>query len=54
MGHVGHWQEFQQVDIDVKRPGDGMNAPIEPMILVPARANSNAQATIDIDGISCR
>jgi len=31
-----------------------MNAPIEPMSLVPARANTNTHATIDVDGISFR
>lgn len=50
---VGHLH-FQQADIAVKRLGDVMNAPIEPMSLVPARANTNTHATIDVDGISFR
>jgi ABC-type bacteriocin/lantibiotic exporter with double-glycine peptidase domain len=38
---VGLWQEFQQADIAVKRLGDVMNAPAEPMTLIPTRANVN-------------
>lgn len=34
---VGLWQEFQQADIAVKRLGDVMNAPTEPMTLTPTR-----------------
>jgi subfamily B ATP-binding cassette protein HlyB/CyaB len=51
---VGLWQEFQQADIAVKRLGDVMNAPIEPHSIIPARANNNTQARIDVDSISFR
>jgi len=51
---VGLWQEFQQADIAVKRLGDVMNAPTEPTSLIPARANNNTQARIDVDSISFR
>jgi subfamily B ATP-binding cassette protein HlyB/CyaB len=45
---VGLWQEFQQAGISVKRLGDILNAPREPMSLVPTRAN-NTDAT---DGVA--
>ena len=62
---VGLWQEFQQADIAVKRLGDVMNAPIEPMSLVPRRAIKGTPSprvgegggegvTIEVDGISFR
>jgi ATP-binding cassette, subfamily B, bacterial HlyB/CyaB len=48
---VGLWQEFQQADIAVKRLGDVMNAPAEPMTLVPTRANVNQATNITIDSL---
>ena len=48
---VGLWQEFQQADIAVKRLGDVMNAPVEPMTLIPTRANSNQTINITVDSL---
>ena len=48
---VGLWQEFQQADIAVKRLGDVMNAPAEPMTLIPTRANVNQATNITVDGL---
>lgn len=48
---VGLWQEFQQADIAVKRLGDVMNAPAEPMTLIPTRANINQATNITVDGL---
>ncbi|MGB7815558.1 MAG: peptidase domain-containing ABC transporter [Methylotenera sp.] len=48
---VGLWQEFQQADIAVKRLGDVMNAPAEPMTLIPTRANVNQATNITVDSI---
>jgi ATP-binding cassette, subfamily B, bacterial HlyB/CyaB len=48
---VGLWQEFQQADIAVKRLGDVMNAPVEPMTLVPTRANVNQATNITVDSL---
>ena len=48
---VGLWQEFQQADIAVKRLGDVMNAPAEPMTLIPTRANVNQATKITVDSI---
>jgi subfamily B ATP-binding cassette protein HlyB/CyaB len=45
---VGLWQEFQQADIAVKRLGDVMNAPAEPMTLIPTRANTNQTTNITV------
>ena len=50
---VGLWQEFQQADIAVKRLGDVMDAPTEPMSLIPARA-ATPHTRIEVDGISFR
>jgi len=51
---VGLWQEFQQADIAVKRLGDVMNAPAEPMTLIPTRANTNATTNITVDSLGFR
>jgi len=51
---VGLWQEFQQADIAVKRLGDVMNAPAEPMTLIPIRANTNATTNITVDSLGFR
>jgi len=48
---VGLWQEFQQADIAVKRLGDVMNAPAEPMTLIPTRANIHQATNITVDGL---
>ena len=53
---VGLWQEFQQatfliINPAVKRPGDVMNAPAEPMTLIPTRANVNQATNITVDGL---
>ncbi len=48
---VGLWQEFQQADIAVKRLGDVMNAPAEPMTLIPTRANINQATNITVDSL---
>lgn len=48
---VGLWQEFQQADIAVKRLGDVMNAPAEPMTLIPTRANTNQNTNITVDSL---
>lgn len=48
---VGLWQEFQQADIAVKRLGDVMNAPVEPMTLIPTRANTNQTINITVDSL---
>ncbi|NOT15672.1 MAG: peptidase domain-containing ABC transporter, partial [Methylotenera sp.] len=48
---VGLWQEFQQADIAVKRLGDVMNAPAEPMTLIPTRANANQTINITVDSL---
>lgn len=45
------WQEFQQADIAVKRLGDVMNAPAEPMTLIPTRANINQATNITVDSL---
>lgn len=51
---VGLWQEFQQADIAVKRLGDVMNAPAEPMTLIPTRANINQATHITVDSLGFR
>ncbi len=51
---VGLWQEFQQADIAVKRLGDVMNAPAEPMTLIPTRANVNQATHITVDSLGFR
>ncbi len=51
---VGLWQEFQQADIAVKRLGDVMNAPAEPMTLIPTRANTNPTTNITVDSLGFR
>jgi ATP-binding cassette, subfamily B, bacterial HlyB/CyaB len=51
---VGLWQEFQQADIAVKRLGDVMNAPAEPITLIPARAASDKPTRIDVEGLAFR
>ncbi|WP_243642567.1 peptidase domain-containing ABC transporter [Sulfurisoma sediminicola] len=50
---VGLWQEFQQAGIAVKRLGDIMNAPVEPVSLVPQRGRAEA-GQVDVEGISFR
>lgn len=51
---VGLWQEFQQADIAVKRLGDVMNAPAEPMTLIPTRANLSQTTNITVDSLGFR
>ena len=51
---VGLWQEFQQADIAVKRLGDVMNAPAEPLTLIPTRANVNQATNITVDSLGLR
>lgn len=51
---VGLWQEFQQADIAVKRLGDVMNAPAEPMTLIPTRANASQTTNITVDSLGFR
>lgn len=51
---VGLWQEFQQADIAVKRLGDVMNAPAEPMTLIPTRAGVNQATHITVDSLGFR
>jgi len=51
---VGLWQEFQQADIAVKRLGDVMNAPAEPMTLIPTRANVSQTTNITVDSLGFR
>jgi len=48
---VGLWQEFQQADIAVKRLGDVMNAPAEPISLIPTRANTAQTVDIHIQNL---
>jgi subfamily B ATP-binding cassette protein HlyB/CyaB len=51
---VGLWQEFQQADIAVKRLGDVMNAPAEPMTLIPTRAHASQTTNIAVDSLGFR
>ena len=56
---VGLWQEFQQatfliINPAVKRLGDVMNAPAEPMTLIPTRANVNQATNITVDSLGFR
>ena len=58
---VGLWQEFQQADIAVKRLGDVMNAPAEPMTLIPTRdwslslsKGSKGSINITVDSLGFR
>lgn len=48
---VGLWQEFQQADIAVKRLGDVMNAPAEPISLIPTRANTAQAIDISVEDL---
>jgi subfamily B ATP-binding cassette protein HlyB/CyaB len=50
---AGLWQEFQQASIAVKRLGDIMNAPAEPLALVPSRTSSSS-SRIEIDKLAFR
>jgi subfamily B ATP-binding cassette protein HlyB/CyaB len=50
---VGLWQEFQQAGIAVKRLGDIMDAPAEPVSLVPQRGRT-AGGRIDIEAVAFR
>jgi subfamily B ATP-binding cassette protein HlyB/CyaB len=50
---VSLWQEFQQAGIAVKRLGDIMNAPAEPVSLIPHRGKA-AAGGIEIEGIGFR
>jgi len=50
---VGLWQEFQQAGIAVKRLGDILDAPVEPISLVPRRSSSGA-GLIEIESIAFR
>ena len=47
------WQEFQQANIAVKRLGDIMDAPIEPVSLTPSRL-PHGKGEIRIEGLSFR
>ena len=56
---VGLWQELQQATFlimnpAVKRLGDVMNAPAEPMTLIPTRANVNQATNITVDSLGFR
>ena len=51
---VGIWQAFQQADIAVKRLWDVMNAPAEPMTLIPTRVNVNQATNITVDSLGFR
>lgn len=50
---VGLWQEFQQANISVKRLGDILDMPTEPIALSPQR-EGDGQGRIDIRDISFR
>ena len=50
---VGLWQEFQQAGIAVKRLGDILDAPHEPLALTAQRAG-NAAGNIDIQNLGFR
>lgn len=50
---VGLWQEFQQAGIAIKRLGDIMNAPAEPISLVPQRGKATGGG-IEIEDIAFR
>ena len=56
---VGLWQEFQQatfliINPAVKRLGDVMNPPAEPMTLIPTRANVNQATNFTVDSLGFR
>ncbi len=53
---VGLWQEFQQAGIAVKRLGDILNAPREPMSIIPTRATGEGEkgGRIEINHIAFR
>src|SRR5687768_18531515 len=44
---AGLWQEFQQANIAVKRLGDIMNAPTEPLSLAPASTRGGGGASTE-------
>lgn len=50
---VGLWQEFQQAGISVKRLGDILNAPVEPISLIPQRGKTEA-GRVDVESIAFR
>ncbi len=50
---VGLWQEFQQAGIAVRRLGDLMDAPAEPVSAVPSR-QSRREGRIEIDNLGFR
>lgn len=50
---VGLWQEFQQASVAVKRLGDILDMPQEPMTLVPQRAKGG-KCQIDIKDVGFR
>jgi ATP-binding cassette, subfamily B, bacterial HlyB/CyaB len=50
---VGMWQQFQQVNVSVKRLGDIMNAPTEPYALIPARSQTGS-GKIEIQNLAFR
>jgi len=50
---AGLWQEFQQANIAVKRLGDIMNAPAEPVSLAPTREPGGA-GMVELQGLSFR
>lgn len=50
---VGLWQEFQQANISVKRLGDILDMPTEPIALIP-QCEGESQGKIDICDVSFR
>ncbi|HTO48730.1 MAG TPA: peptidase domain-containing ABC transporter [Burkholderiales bacterium] len=50
---AGLWQSFQQATIAVRRLGDVMDAPPEPVALVPARTLGR-EGRVEIEGLSFR
>ncbi len=50
---VGLWQEFQQANISVKRLGDILDMPTEPIALIPQR-EAESQGKIEICDVSFR
>jgi subfamily B ATP-binding cassette protein HlyB/CyaB len=50
---AGLWQEFQQANIAVKRLGDIMNAPIEPIALTPSRS-AEGKGEVQVKGLGFR
>ena len=55
---VGLWQEFQQAGISVKRLGDILDAPMEPITVLPQRTAAKTEGTaggrVDVEQIGFR